>query len=349
MKILFSREEFKLCQVPVPDGYPQSQTHAGVALYKTSCILTTSPYPSICYGKWNARLRQALYLLSGKRFFKSILGEYFENPCIYIGDSKTEIPTAFKLMQERPLMECPDPFYGLPAFNSDPDISIVGDTINVLNRAIYRTKLCPGEALNKYYIRLFLIQGIIENEKFKFYKNELLKENEKIFASPCLFKHNGKFVLTFLDSASYIDGKTFSGLYFVKGSTIDEIRSNENWDKIEVKVKGYLPWHMSVFSYQDKLYSIIACVKQNEPQRCWQMLGEFTEDLLELKVFSTPLTDYDSYRGSACVREDGEFILYSTTVHEKIKGGRSVDGREIIMAHMPFEELIKKLKENEQR
>ena len=81
--------------------------------------------------------------------------------------------------------------------------------------------------------------------------------------------------------------------------------------------------------------------------RCWQMLGEFDDDLTYLKIYRTPLTDYASYRGAACVTDSGLFVLYSTTVHEKIKGSKSVDGRDVIMAKMPFNELLRMLKERE--
>lgn len=348
MNTIFIRSEFTLCKVPVPKGYPQSQTHAGIAMYKGAYLLTTSPFPSISLGKWVARIRRVLYLISCKLIFKPIRGEYFENPLIYKSVQDNNSPAInFQLMQDRPLMESPDPYFGYPAFNSDPDIFIDGDVVNVLNRVIYRTKVCSGESLNKYYTRLFLVQGIVDGHKFKFYKNELLKENDIMYASPCMLKYKDRYILTYLDTISYIDGKTFNGLYFVEGASVDDVKNNENWKKIDVDSPGFLPWHMSIFEYEGKLYSIVACVKENEPQRCWQMFGEISSNMREMYIYRTPLTDFNSYRGSACVTEDGEFVLYSTTVHEKIKYGNSIDGREVIMAHMPFEVLLKKIKENE--
>jgi hypothetical protein len=47
------------------------------------------------------------------------------------------------------------------------------------------------------------------------------------------------------------------------------------------------------------------------------------------------------------VREDGLFVLYSTTVYEKLKCSKSVDGRDVIMASMPFNDLLKQLRNNE--
>ena len=74
------------------------------------------------------------------------------------------------------------------------------------------------------------------------------------------------------------------------------------------------------------------------------MFGEFDESLDNFTIYQKPLTNLNSYRGAACVREDGLFVLYSTTVHEKIKGSKSVDGRDIIMSSMPFNLLISELR-----
>jgi hypothetical protein len=113
---------------------------------------------------------------------------------------------------------------------------------------------------------------------------------------------------------------------------------------VEIDVSEFIPWHMSLFSHNDSLYAIVACVKRGTTSRCFQMLGEFSEDLSKLKIFKQPLTDYNSYRGSGYVSTDNIFHLYTTTVHEKIIGGTSIDGREILYAQMPFEDLITKLK-----
>lgn len=348
-RIIFQKSDFILCGVPVPVGYPQSLTHAGIASYKGHFYLTCSPFPSYRNSRYVSYIREFLKRLSLGRLCNRKAGESFENPLLYYGVTKNNEPaTDFYLMQQRPLMEAPEPYFGLPAFNSDPDIFIEGDTIYVLNRAIFRTELRPGELLNKYIIRLYLISGKIDGNKFKFERNILFKESESIFVSPCITHYNNDYLLTYLDTASYIDGKTFKGLYLMKSNTIDGLKNEENWNKVSIQVNGYTPWHMSVFQHYDKLYSIVACVKKYTGHFCWQMLGEFTDDLSCLKIYNTPLTDYNSYRGAACVRDDGEFVLYSTTVHEKIKGSKAVDGRDIIMAHMPFGDLLRMLKEQEQ-
>ena len=130
-------------------------------------------------------------------------------------------------------------------------------------------------------------------------------------------------------------------------SNIAEITEQNIIHEVAVESGHLLPWHMSLFSYDDKLYTIIACVeKGDKSKKIWQMFGEFSDDLSKLIVFPRPLTDYNSYRGAALVNEQGIFILYSTTVHEHILGSKSVDGRDVVMAHMPFTDLCREIKQN---
>lgn len=349
MSCIFCKKEFTLCSLPLPENYPYSQTHSGVAYFKGKYYLTTSPFPSIKRNRFVTYVRAFVSKISFGVLGKPIIGELYENPFLYVGiNNKDGNPASkFKLMQHRPLQEIPEYYYGLPAFNSDPDIYIEDNNIYVLNRTVYRTKLCPGEVLNKYEIRIHLISGTIDSEKFKFSRDLVLINTEDSFVSPCLSKYLDNYILMYMDTASYLDGLSFNGLYIMKALNIDGFMCTNTKNKVKVIAGSYLPWHMSVFHYQSKMYAIVACVKRGEAKRCWQMLGEFNEDLSELNIYQTPLTDYNSYRGAACVREDGEFVLYTTTVHEKLKGSNSVDGREVIMAHMSFKELIIKLKNNE--
>lgn len=346
--VVFKKEDFSLCHVPVPSGYRQSQTHSGIAVYNGCYYLTSSPYPTIIKG----RIRTIFEILCNKitrnKAFKTYIPEQYENPLLYFGNTeRMEIPTSFTLLQSSPLMPSPDPYYGLPAFNSDPDVFIEDGIIHVLNRQVYRTKICPGEPLNKYMVRLYHIYGSINKDKFKYLGTELLFETEELITSPCLTKYKKSYVITQLDSNVYNDGLGFNGLYICRKDNISEFKRNINWTQVIVHCNDYLPWHMSLFQHEGRLYSIVACVKKGEKRRCWQLLGEFNDDLSELKIYKTPLTDYKSYRGTATVTEDGEFVLYSTTVQEKIKGSNSVDGRDVIMAHMSFQKLMTVLKESE--
>ena len=342
-KPVFNREDFTLCDVPVPKGYPQSQTHSGVALYNGTFFLTASPYPAKRYKRKVALLRIVLNKISLGILCKPLIGEFFENPCLYVGmkdaHDKSGIPVHFIPMMKNPLMDTPEKYNNLPAFNSDPDIFIEDGVVYILNRSVYRTKMLEigYESITKIY----LISGDIEGNKFRLSENHLIKEWNKPYASPCLTKYHGEYIFMYLDTNSALDAETFNGIYVQRTKILSDLAHTAKSEKIRVNCGQLLPWHMSVFQYSDTMYSIIACViKGDKTKKIWQMLGIFNRDLSELTILPRPLTDYNSYRGSACVNDDGLFILYSTTVMEHIPGSKAVDGRDVIMASMPFKKLL---------
>lgn len=341
MNTIFSHSDFYLCNVPTPSGYPQSQTHAGVFSYNGRVYLSTSPFPCPKESKLKIYTKAILRKMTKGFLCPIVRGESFENPLIYIKDNKKN---SFCLMQLSPLMEQPDPYYGYPAFNSDPDLYIEDDTIYVINRAIFRTALTPGRNRDEYVIRYYLIKGLIDGEKFKYISTHLFYESNELSVSPCLTKYRGKYILSNLFTNCYNDGYNFKSLQCATFNNLEDIYQKLTWYKINVDISEFIIWHMSIFTYQDKLYTIAACIKRGEPHRCYQMFGEFDDDIKNLHIYKTPLTDYNSYRGSAYVSKDGIFHLYSTTVYEKITNGKSVDGREVIYTQMNFEDLIKKLK-----
>lgn len=336
ISVYFPSSSCALCNVPVPKGYPQSQTHTGVVNYNGTILLTASPYPNIHRRKINNYIRAGFRKLSGGILFREKRAEYYENPFLY----SSEDGLNFSLLQSQPLMAPLDPYYGYPAFNSDPDIFMEDDRVYVINRCIYRTKLTPGRHRDEYDIRLFLIEGLMDGGRFKYLKTALFYETTDLIVSPCLTKYKDEYIFSMLYTNCYNDGRSFDALKIARVKSIDGLNNVQNFNIVNVEGGDYLPWHMSLFVYGDKMYSIIACIKKNEPGRCYQMLGEFNADLSQLIIYQTPLTDFNSYRGAAYVSNDGEFHLYSTTVNEHIKGGKSVDGREIICTHCPFQALI---------
>lgn len=340
----FDKNDLLLCEVPTPKGYPQSQTHSSIVLYEGRYYLTTSPYPGKKYSKNITRIRALLQRISLGLLCNPKRSESYENPCLYVGLSNDLTPPViFKPLTEFPLMNTPESVYGLPSFNSDPELYIENGRVYILNRVIYRTKMLnPGyESLTD----IFLIEGNVDNERFKLESIRLIKEWGKPYASPCLTKFRGKYLFTYLDTNSALDATTFNGLYMQKLDDIKELGEKNNFHKIRVNSNDLLPWHMSLFSHNDTLYTIIACVKKNDKSRkIWQMLGEFNADLSELTIYSTPLTDYNSYRGAACVKDDGLFVLYTTTLWEYVKGTRSVDGRDVLLAKCKFSDLLNHFK-----
>lgn len=340
MKTIFLRTDFELCYVPVPKGYPQSQTHCGIGIWGDRWILTTSPYPNPKYPKWRIYLYAAINKLSFHKIQLFCRGEKYENPCVYIGRND-KYPTFFSLVSGSPLMNCPKNKYGLGSYCSDPDLFIENGLFHVLNRTSYR-KAKTGVPTIDYETVVHLINFSIENDKV--INKEIIDLFHEQYASPCLIKFGDYYYYYCLDTNAYNTGEACKALYVRRSKCICK-----GWsEKIPIKLikGGYEPWHMSIFTNANRLYSIVACIQKGISHRCWTMLGEFSEDLSSLKIYQTPLTDYKTYRSAAIVK-DGEFILYNTTVHEKIKGGTSVDGREIIMAHMPFDELLKNLQKNE--
>ena len=343
---IFQKSDFTLCDVPVPKGYPQSQTHCGIFLYNGLYYLCSSPYPNKKRPRWQVYFRIAIKKLSFGVLGKFKDGEMYENPCLYVGKCKlpNKIPTDFIPIPPFPLQNTPEKYNDLPAYNSDPDLFIEEGKIYVLNRTVYRTKILEHGYESK--TRVSLIRGTIEGEKYTLNGVDSLKYDSNPYISPCLTKFRGKYIFTYLDTNSAIDANTFEGLYIQKVNAISELSEKKQFEEVKVQSGDFLPWHMSIFEYDGKLFSIIACVKKGDISRkIWQMLGIFNEELTELKIYETPLTDYRSYRGAALVREDGMFILYNTTVWEKIKGSKSVDGRDVIVAQMPFKELLSKIRQ----
>lgn len=336
---VFKRSDFELCSVKTPHGYPQSQTHAGVAVYDGKFYLTCSPYPAKKCSKFKSYWMVFLQKVSHGRIGKTIDAEKYENPMLYIGEVQGVCPPVrFESVQPFPLMKTPTPVFGQPAYNSDPDIFIDDGRVYILNRTYYRKPSICGVAGKEVLISL--INGNIDKAGFHFTSIEDLKRSSKSLISPCLIKYKGEFLFSFLETNSAIDGRTFDGLYIQRAKTIAELKDNDIYSEIEVLSNGLLPWHMSLFAYNGQLYSIIACVRKGDTSHIWQMLGEFNDNLTQLKIYPRPLTDYNSYRGAAAVVED-DFILYSATLNEKVRGSKSIDGRDIIVAKVSMEQLFK--------
>ena len=333
----FDKKRFLLCRVPVPKGYPQSQTHSGVAVVDSKILLTTSPYPHVTprnkierYGK--GLLRK---LTCGK-IFPQIRGEYFENPLLYekVGE------TSFRLAQTTPLMSSPDPIYGLQSYNSDPDIFVEGRDIHILNRQVYRLK----DGMDKYQVRIYMIEGALINGFFSLNTIKQVKIGNELMISPCLSKISSTYVFTSMETLAYNDGISFDGIYISKSEDKNQVFTIKG-DKVSISAReDLLPWHMSIFEHNGTLYSIIACVYKGISHYCNQFLGEFSDDLDSIIIYPRPITDYNSYRSSAYVSEDGVFHLYLSVLDRSVKGDNSVDGRNILYANTSFDSLLNILK-----
>ena len=340
---IFEKKDFTLCDVAVPTGYPQSQTHVGVACHNGKYYLTCSPYPLMKYSRFKAHWLSLLQKITSGRWGRIPDAEKYENPMLYVGVGEKDIsPTKFNPVTPFPLMDTPTPVYGMPAYNSDPDIFIENDDVYILNRAYYRHPSVNGA--NEKEVLISLIRGRIGDNGYQMIDILELKKSSDSLISPCLIKYKGKYLFTSLETNSAIDGHTFDGLFMQKSDSVLGLMNENDKKKIVVKSDNMLPWHMSLFTYHERLFAIVTCVEKDDNSHLWQMLGEFDEDLSVIRIFQMPLTDYNSYRGSAYVDKDGIFHLYSTTLREKIQGGKSIDGREVILASKSFLDILNRVK-----
>lgn len=344
VKPIFSVKDFHLCDVPVPKGYPKSQTHAGVTCVDDCCILTSSPYPSASYPLFIRYFRSLVRHVSFGACFGTRRAECYENPMLYIGNFCDENPPCvFTPYVGNPIVSPPPRLFGFPSFNSDPDVFAKDGTIYILNREVFRTYV--GEVM-RYWMRLDLIKGHLDDRRFKYTSFEVINEGDSLLASPSLTHFNGEFKLFYLLSNSYNDGSPCDRLVLCGAKDVKDLFNNQR--DVRLFKGGVEPWHMSVFQHNGKLYAIVAGVPTGQKQICYQMLGVFSPDLDSLKIFSRPLISAPSYRGGAFVRDiDNMFVMYSTTVHYGINGSSSVDGRDIIMVKKPFDKLLSELEYNE--
>lgn len=346
MEVIFSKEDFKLCNLPVPKGYPYSQTHAGVAYSEQGIggchwFVVSSPYPN---PKRNVLERGFRFLSRKILGIKYKPSDWYENPMLYFGDTISEPPTVFAPYHYNPLMVTPDDVYGLGAFNSDPDIYIKDNTIFVLNRSVTRRKTEQG--VLEYLTSIFLIQLSFKENEFETLPPVHLFDYENVNASPSLVYYKNKYRIFSLVTSSYNTGEPCEYAEMRESSSIEG--PYDTVSRIHIKTNRYQPWHFSVFEYNGTLYSIVSCIKDQERQRCYQMLGQFSDDLRELKVYQLPLTDMRSYRGDAVVLPDGTFVLY-TSIIEPFPGSFSVDGRDILTVSKSFESILNELKEYEKK
>ena len=343
----FKKEDFILCDVPVPEGYPQSQTHAGIAVHNGKFYLTCSPYPLIKYSRLQIYTKLLLQKLTFGKLGQFIDADSYENPLLYEGiDNDGKPPFKFRLLQPAPLMERPKKIEGVQSYNSDPDIFVESGNFYILNRTYYRKKDTYQNAGQKVLISI--IEGVLNNDFFSINHIDTLTKTEKSFLSPCIIRYNSQYIYVHLESNSAIDGKTFEGIYLSKGKSIDDLKKTTSFEKTEIDTNDLLPWHMSLFTHKETLYTIITCAKKNSPIISMQQyLGEFDKSLSMLHIYRKPLVGLNSYRGAACVLSNENFVLYTTTVHESIKGSESVDGRNVLLVYTSFPELLKALQDED--
>lgn len=333
---IFQKQDFALCHVPVPTGYPQSQTHAGVLQYNGRTYLTTSPFPNPQIEISCVRyIKGALRRLSNNKLFRIVPGEEYENPCIYVADKQDA--TFFTPIYNNPLVTKPSNRYGLAAYNSDPDICTIDGYIYILNRQYFRT---PN---NGSRIQIQLLKGIINENGYTLNSIDKIYEGEEQVVSPSMCQVAGRNVFCFIDTKSVNNVKEFSGIYLNTHFTLTNCeRIVEKAVKIKLE-SDYQPWHLSLFAHKDTLYAIVTCIDPYNANRLIQNLGVFNQNIDSLRVLNPPLTTLNSYRSCAYIDNEDNFHFYLTTVHENFAQSSSVDGRNICLTKCKLQQLINKL------
>lgn len=335
---IFSESDLIICDVPVPQGYPQSQTHTGVAVRNNYVYLCSSPFPQIKRSKLKLHVRALLWRLTNGCYPPKD-GECNENPMLYWGIITDKAPVKFQPFIGNPIINQPPSIFGYPSYNSDPDVFIEDECLYLINRECIR-KTPPG---SKHFqgdclIRLDMIKfKLIDNIPQYVSYTSLLETDDNVL-SPCITKMGNEYLLLYLDTYSYLSANSKCHLYIRRDEKIEGSYSNRS--EIMIDSEDYIPWHLSVFKYNSRLYSIIACVKKDEPYRLYQMLGVFNTNLTRLRIYQKPLISIPSYRGAAYVDEEGIFTLYSTTDRYKVIGSKSVDYKDIVVSSMDFERVL---------
>jgi hypothetical protein len=267
-------------------------------------------------------------------------------------------PVEFIAYNNNPLQEDPGDGY-----NADPDVIFVDSSLYVINRPYIR----PDSTW------VNIQKSSIDSGSFTFDNPIPLYDNKQepcnfgftssfrqTLISPSIIKYKDEYRIYHLATNSYNDNTDCKGVVVMVSDSIDGQHSYKYYTTGTISNCPAKPWHFDVFRYQDNLYAIICAYVHEDPflehvpiiaryvsheRKCFQYLAK-SEDGINFTAFNKPLTTINSYRSSAFVREDGMFVLYISTLGYKPKGNVSEDGRNIMMAYKPFEQVLKEFKDN---
>lgn len=316
---IFKKTDFELCTLSNPSGYPISYTHAGIAYSKNGYngyhyFLSQSPYPSG--------------------------NDSYENPCFYYANARQGNlpPIDWIAFSENPLQEDPGDGY-----NADPDILFFENDLYIGNRPYLRDTQYQCFNMQKCTIvdnnftfgePVVLFDVNTPPDNFGYPRSYLTT-----LVSPAFVVKDNKVRSYHLVTNSYNDGKPCRNLVIMEGNDL-VTEQNFSFLKYGSILGNVEPWHIDVFPYEGKLYAIIACIVDNIRGNCYNFLA-VSDDWENFRIYNKPLSDIQSYRSSAFVREDGLFILYLATLNYKPAGNISSDGRNIICAYKNFDNILK--------
>lgn len=331
-KAVINNSQFELCTLDNPTGYPVSFTHAGIAYSEDGYngyhyFLSQSPFPSG--------------------------NDSYENPCFYYANAREGNlpPKDWIAYSGNPLQE--DPTTSVEGYNADPDILFVGGDLYVTNRPYISSP-------NRTWVNAQ--KCLISNGEFSFGEPvDLFDTNTlpRYFGYENVYRPGGGKYPSLLSPAFIIKDNKIRSYHLVSNTSNDGGKTKnivimEGTDLVTENNFSFLkygsmfghdiePWHLDVFEHGGKLYAIVACTVDYTPNNTYNFLA-VSEDWENFRIYDRPLSNIKSYRSSAFVREDGMFIIYLATLGYKPAGNVTLDGRNIVVASIPFDKLLDEIK-----
>ena len=308
--VVIGNREYCWCSVPVPSGYPkQSQTH-----------------PAIVYSpqKWNG---YSFWLATTPYPNEDIK---YENPCIYKSNDHKD----FQPIKNNPVSEYP----GNLAYNSDPELFMYNDRLYCINR----------ENENSNYLREIKLMSSQNGEEWSVPETIYTSNDEnRQLLSPSYIRKGNKHLIYFLNGDAGI-GKhgTCTGIEISKtedltsGFKLSASGTFINKDKVKIE-----PWHFDLFEHNNLLYMIL-CGRDRSKKTFRNPMYTYlavSEDYINFRIYSEPVIRHlKSYRPSAYIDNNNILHLYFSVIGDFMKDNSD---RNIGYTSIPFEELLKELKE----
>lgn len=357
---VFAKGDHHFCSVPIPaindnkDGtfdftaeqiaaYSQSQTHPSI-YYNASgwnghkWWLCTTPYPSAT--------------------------GVFENPCMYYADDQQDgtppvVWTPISGTSSGDYTVVDNPITKVPnnaTINSDPDIIVLNNVMYMISRENtnhhipYVQKSTDGQAWTKRGSTGLWDHTLISQPQML--STGFIKIGDYIYGYSCTGT-SGNYIT--VDSEK---NRGYSwGIRIMRGTTFDNGGDFAYYKTCYLTGDKWIqPWHMDIFAYNNKYY-IICCAREIGVSGGMRVFLAESSDGETFKMFARPLLDtYNYYRPTACVKSNGELVIYwsttgatEVTADELPNGSSDIspDGRYIGMSHKKFSTVLRELNEAE--
>lgn len=312
-RIVLGSQKFTFCNIPVPAGYSQSQTHPSILYFPNKWhgythVLATTPYPK-------ADIR-------------------CENPCLYYAADENS-PTVFIPNQNNPIVPPP---LEKTAFNSDPCLYFENNRLYLLNRRCEQTP------------NLREIEVCYSDDGKNFSKPETIiteSANNKELLSPSIIKYDNTKRIYFLNGDSGIrkNGKC-TGIDIYEGTSFEkaDFKHINTGYFLNSEETGIEPWHFDLFQHNNKLYMVL-CGRNKHQKGIRKQMNTYlavSDDYRNFFIFETPLVKLlKTYRPTAYLDEKKVLHLFFSIVG-RVAFDKS--DRTIALTSFDFEDLLKKIR-----